>query len=69
MYLYLYLCFSGDTHLLIDHFMDLFHQSASYRKQAVFIMNEILLGTIGLGKCIYSTDNYKLSINAASGTT
>lgn len=34
----------GNLSLLTDHFLDLFHESKCYQKQAVYIMNEIVLG-------------------------
>ncbi|XP_038075424.1 TELO2-interacting protein 1 homolog [Patiria miniata] len=36
----------GNITLLVDHFLDLFHESTSHRKQAVLILNEIMLGTV-----------------------
>ena len=35
----------GNLTLLTDHFLDLFHESKLYRKQAVYILNEIVLGS------------------------
>ncbi|XP_068709692.1 TELO2-interacting protein 1 homolog [Montipora foliosa] len=35
----------GNVALLTDHFLDLFHESKLYRKQAVYILNEIVLGS------------------------
>ncbi|CAH1239329.1 TTI1 [Branchiostoma lanceolatum] len=37
----------GDLSLLVDHFLDLYQQSSLHRKQAVLILNEILLGSTG----------------------
>ncbi|XP_035697320.1 TELO2-interacting protein 1 homolog [Branchiostoma floridae] len=37
----------GDLSLLVDHFQDLYQQSALHRKQAVLILNQILLGSTG----------------------
>jgi hypothetical protein len=36
----------GNLVLLVDHFLDLFHESKVHRKQAVFILNEVMLGSI-----------------------
>lgn len=41
--------FYGDLHLLVDHFLDQFHQSSVYSKQALVIINEVILGTTGQG--------------------
>ncbi|KAJ8320216.1 hypothetical protein KUTeg_001803 [Tegillarca granosa] len=38
----------GNLNLLIDHFLDIFQQTSLHRMQATFIINEIMLGTIGL---------------------
>ncbi|XP_022104170.1 TELO2-interacting protein 1 homolog [Acanthaster planci] len=35
----------GNITLLVDHFLGLFHESSSHRKQAVLVLNEIMLGT------------------------
>jgi hypothetical protein len=37
------LCFIGDVNLLLDHCFELCHQSM-YRKQTIFILNNILIG-------------------------
>ena len=34
----------GNLSLLMDHFLDLFHESKLYRKQAVYILSELVLG-------------------------
>ncbi|XP_071805333.1 TELO2-interacting protein 1 homolog [Asterias amurensis] len=36
----------GNITLLVDHFLDLFHETSSHQKQAVLILNEIMLGSI-----------------------
>lgn len=40
--------FYGNLHLLVDHFMDLYHESVVYRKQAAMILNELVAGAAGL---------------------
>ena len=35
----------GNLPLLTDHFLDLFHESKLYQKQAVYILSEIVMGT------------------------
>ncbi|XP_078616742.1 TELO2-interacting protein 1 homolog [Branchiostoma floridae x Branchiostoma japonicum] len=39
--------YHGDLSLLVDHFLDLYQQSAIHRKQAILILNQILLGSTG----------------------
>ena len=39
--------FLGDIHLLVDHFLDIFHESTMFKMQATLIINEIMLGTTG----------------------
>lgn len=34
----------GNLNILLDHFMELFVQTAAYRKQAAYCMNEIIAG-------------------------
>ncbi|XP_027277054.1 TELO2-interacting protein 1 homolog [Cricetulus griseus] len=38
----------GDLYLLVDHFMELYHASVVYRKQAAMILNELVIGAAGL---------------------
>ncbi|KAM5304977.1 TELO2-interacting protein 1 homolog [Glossophaga mutica] len=40
--------FYGNLYLLVDHFMDLYHESVVYRKQAAMILNELVAGAAGL---------------------
>ncbi|KAI5770445.1 TTI1 [Gulo gulo luscus] len=40
--------FYGDLYLLVDHFMELYHESVVYRKQAAMILNELVVGATGL---------------------
>ncbi|XP_003983528.2 TELO2-interacting protein 1 homolog [Felis catus] len=40
--------FYGDLYLLVDHFMELYHESVVYRKQAAMILNELVAGAAGL---------------------
>ncbi|XP_036899933.1 TELO2-interacting protein 1 homolog isoform X2 [Sturnira hondurensis] len=40
--------FYGNLYLLVDHFLDLYHESAVYRKQAAMILNELVAGAAGL---------------------
>ena len=35
----------GNLPLIVDHFLDLFHESKLYEKQAVYILSEILMGS------------------------
>ncbi|XP_061064397.1 TELO2-interacting protein 1 homolog [Eubalaena glacialis] len=41
--------FYGNLYLLVDHFMELYHESVVYRKQAAMILNELVVGAAGLG--------------------
>ncbi|XP_058500147.1 TELO2-interacting protein 1 homolog [Solea solea] len=41
--------FYGNIYLLTDHFLDLYRQSSSYRKQAAMVLNEIVRGAAGIG--------------------
>lgn len=42
----------GDIHLLMDHFLDIFHESSIFKLQATLAINEIMLGTSGeTGEC------------------
>lgn len=36
--------YHGNLPLLVDYFLDLFHESKVHRKQAVYVMNEIVVG-------------------------
>ncbi|XP_064596602.1 TELO2-interacting protein 1 homolog [Liolophura sinensis] len=36
----------GDADILVDHFLDVFHESKVYRLPSTFILNEILVGTV-----------------------
>ncbi|KAL2763722.1 TELO2-interacting protein 1-like protein [Daubentonia madagascariensis] len=38
----------GNLYLLVDHFMELYHKSVVYRKQATMILNELIAGAAGL---------------------
>ncbi|XP_008054707.1 TELO2-interacting protein 1 homolog [Carlito syrichta] len=38
----------GNLYLLVDHFMELYHESVVYRKQAAMILNELVAGAAGL---------------------
>ncbi|XP_069844423.1 TELO2-interacting protein 1 homolog [Dipodomys merriami] len=38
----------GNLYLLVDHFMELYHESMVYRKQAAMILNELVIGAAGL---------------------
>lgn len=40
--------FYGNLYLLVDHFMELYHESVVYRKQAAMILNELIIGAAGL---------------------
>lgn len=40
--------FYGNLCLLVDHFMELYHESAVYRKQAAMVLNELVVGAAGL---------------------
>ena len=37
----------GNLQLIVDHFLDLFHESKLYQKQAVYILSEIVMGSCG----------------------
>nr|XP_058894903.1 TELO2-interacting protein 1 homolog isoform X3 [Kogia breviceps] len=41
--------FYGNLYLLVDPFMELYHESVVYRKQAAMILNELVVGAAGLG--------------------
>ena len=41
--------FYGDLYLLVDHFLELYHESVVYRKQAAMILNELVVGAAGPG--------------------
>ncbi|XP_052824951.1 TELO2-interacting protein 1 homolog isoform X2 [Octopus bimaculoides] len=43
-----YLGMYGDLNLLIDHFLDMFHETSLHRLQATYIINQILDGTLHL---------------------
>ncbi|XP_060595560.1 TELO2-interacting protein 1 homolog [Ruditapes philippinarum] len=49
----------GDIHLLIDHFLDIFHESSMFKLQATLVINEIMLGTTGELVCTSNTKNGK----------
>ncbi|XP_007932847.1 TELO2-interacting protein 1 homolog [Orycteropus afer afer] len=40
--------FYGNLCLLVDHFMELYRESVVYRKQAAMILNELVVGAVGL---------------------
>ncbi|KAL4220850.1 TEL2-interacting protein 1 [Mactra antiquata] len=35
----------GDINLLVDHFLDIFHESSMFKMQATIVINEIMVGT------------------------
>ncbi|XP_013380878.1 TELO2-interacting protein 1 homolog [Lingula anatina] len=37
----------GDIQLLMDHFLDVYHESSAHRKEAAMILNELALGVVG----------------------
>uniref|UniRef100_A0A672TXI1 TELO2-interacting protein 1 homolog n=1 Tax=Strigops habroptila TaxID=2489341 RepID=A0A672TXI1_STRHB len=39
----------GNLYLLVDHFMGLYSESATYRKQAAMVLNELIAGAAGVG--------------------
>ncbi|XP_009871012.1 PREDICTED: TELO2-interacting protein 1 homolog, partial [Apaloderma vittatum] len=39
----------GNLYLLVDHFMGLYSESGTYRKQAAMVLNELIAGAAGLG--------------------
>ncbi|XP_052760793.1 TELO2-interacting protein 1 homolog [Mya arenaria] len=39
--------YHGDVHLLVDHFLDIFHETSLFKLQATLVINEIMLGTTG----------------------
>ncbi|KAM6147446.1 TELO2-interacting protein 1 homolog [Erethizon dorsatum] len=43
-----FLGYYGNLYLLVDHFMELYHESVVYRKQAAMILNELVTGAAGL---------------------
>lgn len=44
----LILGYYGNIYLLTDHFLDLYMQSQTYRKQAAMVLNEIIRGAAGI---------------------
>lgn len=40
--------FYGNLYLLVDHFLELYHESVVYRKQAAMVLNELVVGAAGL---------------------
>ena len=41
--------FAGSISLLVDHFLDLFHDSILHKMQATMIINELMMGAVGEG--------------------
>ncbi|KAI1892305.1 hypothetical protein AGOR_G00131970 [Albula goreensis] len=39
----------GNLYLLVDHFMELYRESSTYRKQAAMVLNEVIAGAAGAG--------------------
>ncbi|NXF37095.1 TTI1 protein, partial [Nyctibius bracteatus] len=39
----------GNLYLLVDHFMGLYSESGTYRKQAAMVLNELMAGAAGVG--------------------
>lgn len=37
--------YHGNLPLIVDHFLDLFHESKLYQKQAVYILSETVMGS------------------------
>lgn len=52
------LFFQGSISLLVDHFLDLFHESILHKMQATMIINELMLGAAGEGGKIQHTYMY-----------
>ena len=46
----MFIVYSGDIDVLVEHFLDMFHQSSMYRKQSIMALNEIVMGTTGKGR-------------------
>jgi hypothetical protein len=65
----------GNLNILVDHFMDLFVQSAMYRKQAAYCLKEILAGVNSppafvqqsVSKHVYETDELDSMVRYATG--
>ncbi|XP_060749364.1 TELO2-interacting protein 1 homolog [Tachysurus vachellii] len=48
----------GNLYLLVDHFLELYKESAVYRKQAALVLNEVICGAAGVGR---ETENSEIS--------
>eukprot|EP00062_Callorhinchus_milii_P002858 gi/632939507/ref/XP_007910321.1/ PREDICTED: TELO2-interacting protein 1 homolog [Callorhinchus milii] len=53
----------GNLYLLVDHFMELYQESVVYRKQAAFVINELLFGAIGIDVEVLSERETSVSID------
>ena len=45
---------TGDISLLVDHFLDIFHETILHKMQATLILNEVVLGAAGIGGMFYT---------------
>ncbi|XP_053101165.1 TELO2-interacting protein 1 homolog isoform X2 [Hemicordylus capensis] len=57
----------GNLYLLVDHFMELYRESAAYRKQAAMVVNELLTGAAGLGVDVLHERETRLSTEDLTG--
>lgn len=49
----------GSISLLVDHFLDLFHESILHKMQATMIINELMLGAAGEGVISYQEKDFE----------
>lgn len=55
------LAYYGNIYLLVDHFMELYRESVVYRKQAAWVLNELIVGTAGLGVVVLQPRDNKVN--------
>ncbi|XP_056022184.1 TELO2-interacting protein 1 homolog [Ostrea edulis] len=49
----------GSISLLVDHFLDLFHDSILHKMQATMIINELMMGAAGVGVNSYQENDFE----------
>ncbi|XP_015278291.1 PREDICTED: TELO2-interacting protein 1 homolog isoform X2 [Gekko japonicus] len=57
----------GDLYLLVDHFTELYRESAAYRKQAAMVVNELIAGAAGRDVDVLRERETGLSRNELKG--
>ncbi|XP_009317013.1 PREDICTED: TELO2-interacting protein 1 homolog [Pygoscelis adeliae] len=58
----------GNLYLLVDHFMGLYGESGTYRKQAAMVLNELIAGAAGVGVDVLQEREVSLNMDDLKGS-